>query len=121
MPEDTDQIMVPREELMREFLESTDDSSVVMVNLMKVRDQDELDRYSRMVLPLVTKHGGTYIYGGPVHGDVTGQSDWEFVAIVRYPSRRAFAEMILSDDYALASPHRIAGLERAEILVTADY
>ena len=115
---DTGSDVMARLDLLQDWLESTDDSSIVMVNLMKVKDQDELDQYSRMVMPLVTKHGGTFIHGGPVHGDAIGQSDWEFVAVVRYPSRRAFAEMMLSDDYALAAPHRIAGVERAAVLVT---
>lgn len=121
MSDNETQRVIAREDLMQEMLSSTDDSSVVMVNLMKVRDQDELDQYSRMVLPLVTKHGRSYIYGGPVSGAAIGNSEWDFVAVVRYPSRRAFAEMILSDAYALAAPHRIAGLERAEHLVTSDY
>ncbi len=86
-----------------------------MVNLLKVRDREELDQCSRMVLPLIDKHGGTYICGGPVEGAVIGAGDWDFIALVRYPTRRAFAEMILSDDYALAAPHRIEGLECAEL------
>lgn len=120
MSDDTARRVIAREELMHEWLSITDEAPVVMVNLMKVRDQEELDQYSRMVLPLVAKHGGSYIHGGPVSGDVIGVSEWEFVAVVRYPSRRAFAEMMLSDEYALAAPHRIAGLERAECLVTSD-
>ena len=99
---------------------SGEDAPVVMVNLLKVRDQEELDQYSRMVLPLIDEHGGSYVYGGPVGGDVIGDADWDFVAVVRYPSRRAFAEMILSDEYAEAAPHRIAGLERAELLITTE-
>ncbi len=111
---------MPRDEVLADMLASEDPSSIVMVNLLKVRDRDELDQYARMVLPLIDKHGGSYVYGGPVDVDIVGGADWDFVAVVRYPSRRAFAEMILSDEYALAAPHRIAGLERAELLMTTE-
>lgn len=114
----TDRQVMPSDEMLADMLASEDPSSIVMVNLLEVRNQEELDQYSRMVLPLIGKHGGSYVYGGPVEGDVIGGGDWDFVALVRYPSRRAFAEMILSDDYALAAPHRIEGLERAELHMT---
>ena len=109
---------MPREEFLADMAASDDPASIVMVNLLKVRDQAELDQYSRMVFPLIEKHGGSYVYGGPVEADVIGSGDWDYIAIVRYPSRRAFAEMILSDDYALAAPHRVDGLERAELHMT---
>ena len=114
----SDHGVVADEEVLRSLLRSDDDSPFVMVNLMKVRDQDELDSYSRMVLPLITKHGGSYVHGGPVGGHVVGESEWDFVALVRYPSRRAFAEMMLSEEYARAVAHRIAGVERAEAFTT---
>ena len=114
----TDRPVMPSDEMLADMLASEDPSSIVMVNLLKVRKQEELDQYSRMVLPLIDKHGGSYVYGGPVEGDVIGAGDWDFIALVRYPSRRAFAEMILSDEYALAAPHRIEGLERAELHMT---
>ena len=118
MSESTEPVVMAPEDVLQAMLHSDDPSSIVMVNLLKVRDQGRLDQYSRMVLPLIEKHGGSYVYGGPVTEHVIGDGDWDFVAVVRYPTRRAFAEMILSDDYALAAPHRIAGLERAELLMT---
>ena len=114
----TDRQVMPPEEVLQELLSSDDPSSIVMVNLLKVRDADELDQYSRMVMPLIDQHGGAYVYGGPVGGNVIGDADWDYVAVVRYPNRRAFAEMLPSDAYAAAAPHRIAGLEHAELILT---
>ena len=42
---DDNQGVVPSAELLHELLESSDPRPIVMVNLMKVRNQAELDRY----------------------------------------------------------------------------
>jgi uncharacterized protein (DUF1330 family) len=102
----------------QELLASDDPNPIVMVNLLKVKDQQELDQYSKTVFPLIAKHGGSLVYSGPVAGTFIGDSDWDLVALVRYPNRKAFAEMILSEDYLAAAPHRVAGLERAEGIMT---
>ena len=112
--------VMPTDEALQEMLRSENLSPIVMVNLLKVRDQGKLDQYSRTVFPLITKHGGSLLYSGPVAGSVIGDSSWDMVALVRYPSRKAFAEMILSEEYTAAAPNRIAGLERAELIMTDD-
>ena len=91
------QDVMPSADQVQELLASQDPSPVVMVNLMKIQDQAELDQYVQMVGPLIVGLGGSFEFAGPVAASVVGDADWDMVALVRYPSRRAFAEMQLSD------------------------
>ena len=115
----SDRDVMPSADLLQEMLTSQDSSPVVMVNLMKIRDQTELDRYVQMVGPLIVELGGSFEFARPIAGNVVGDADWDTIALVRYPSRLAFAEMQLSDEYAEAMPYRIAGLERADVFVVS--
>jgi uncharacterized protein (DUF1330 family) len=110
--------VLPPDDMLQDMLASDDPNPIVMVNLLKVKDQQALDRYSRMVFPLIERYGGSLVHSGPVADAVIGDSTWDLVAVVRYPSRKAFAEAALSEDYAAAAPHRVAGLERAELIMT---
>jgi uncharacterized protein (DUF1330 family) len=110
--------VMPADDVVQAMLASNDPNPIVMVNLLKVKDQQELDRYSKMVFPLIAMHGGSLVYSGPVADTFIGDSTWDLVVLVRYPSRKAFAEMILSEDYTAAAQHRIAGLELAEGFMT---
>lgn len=42
----------------------------------------------------------------------TGQY-WDAVALVRYPTRRAFADMVADPDYKKADPVRLSSLSEA--------
>ena len=112
-----DRDVMPSADLLQELLASEDSSPVVMVNLMKIKNQTELDRYVQMVGPIIVELGGSFEFARPVAGNVVGDADWDMIALVRYPSRRAFAEMQLSDEYAEVARHRIAGLDRADVFV----
>lgn len=107
-----------------------DDVAVVMVNLMKFRPRsadgdgsgwDAYLRYSRQVSPLIRARGGAIIWSGNAHGASFGPvdaGDWDYVALVRYPSKAAFRDMIVSPEYAAANEHRTNGVERHTIIAT---
>ena len=77
--------------------------------------------YSDQVVKMVEARGGKVIWTGrPEHvliGD-TEADDWDLVALVSYPSRAAFIDMVTSPSYeeahdrprARPRPHRAAGL-----------
>ena len=46
--------------------------------------------------------------------------DWDAIALVQYPSRKAFIEMTSTKDYDEAHEHREAGLERTLVLATTQ-
>jgi len=65
--------------------------------------------------PLVTRYGAEILYAGdgatPLAAE-PGQA-WDAVALVRYPTRRAFADMIADPDYQSADPVRMSALAEA--------
>jgi uncharacterized protein (DUF1330 family) len=98
-----------------------DQGPVVMLNLMRFRERS-LDgkgsgweaylRYSALTIKLIKARGGTIIWTGNAEGvalGVPGQHRWDYVALVRYPSRAAFLDMMTSPDYAAANVERENG------------
>jgi len=52
-------------------------------------------------------------------GEESGDG-WDAIALVEYPSRQAFIDMVSQPDYQKAHTHREAGLERTVLLATAS-
>ena len=109
-----------------------DTGPVVMVNLVRFRDRstdgngsgwDAYVRYSEQTVPLIKARGGTILWGGKPEGVAFGApsgSDWDYVVLVRYPSRAAFLDMMTSADYARANAQRENGVEDHVILATRE-
>lgn len=103
---------------------------VVMVNLMKFKDRsddgdgsgwDAYVRYSKGVNPLIREVGGAIVWTGDAAGASFGPAefgDWDFVALVRYPSKAAFRRFITSPEYEAENHHRLNGVERHVIIAT---
>jgi hypothetical protein len=76
-----------------------DDAPVVMLNLMRFRETsrdgngsgwDAYLRYSKLTIGLIKAQGGTIIWTGDAEAVALGVPDahrWDYVALVRYPSR----------------------------------
>ena len=100
-----------------------DHGPVVMVNLVRYRDRAEYKRYSELTMPLIKQRGGTVLWAGNAEGVAFGAPDenrWDYVVLVRYPSRAAFLDMMASPEYAIANAHRARGHEKHVILATAE-
>jgi uncharacterized protein (DUF1330 family) len=106
-----------------------------MVNLLRYRERaayepgraeaaetlsgrEAYQRYGQIALRCVIETGGQIAWGGKQELIVIGGAEhqWDEVICVRYPSRRAFLEMIARPDYLAATYHRDAGLERTALL-----
>ncbi len=106
--------------------------AVVMVNLMKFKPRSEDGdgtgwdaylRYSKAVSPLVKERGGAIVWAGEARGAAFGPAefgDWDYVALVRYPSKSAFRDMIVSAGYEKANIHRLNGVARHVIVATTE-
>ena len=96
-----------------------DRGPVVMVNLLRLRNRDEYLRYSELTMPLIKARGGTVLWAGDgeavAFGDAA-QDHWDYVVLVRYPSRAAFLDMMESPEYATANVHRQTAVEKHVIL-----
>src|SRR5579862_3010759 len=98
-----------------------DDGPVTMLHLMRFRERsldgngsgwDAYLRYSALTIKLIKAVGGTIIWTGEAEAVALGVPDahrWDYVALVRYPSRAAFLEMMTSADYQASNVERENG------------
>jgi uncharacterized protein (DUF1330 family) len=110
-------IAFPPAELDR-FLAEDNGEPVVMLNLLRFRPDGGRDRYVEylgMAGPLVARYGAEIIYAGDGLRPLAAEpgQDWDVVALVRYPSRRAFADMVADPEYQAADPVRLSALTEA--------
>jgi uncharacterized protein (DUF1330 family) len=109
-----------------------DDEPVVMLNLMRFRERsldgngsgwDAYLRYSALTIKLIKAQGGTIIWTGNAETVALGVPDqhrWDYVALVRYPSRAAFLAMMNSAEYARANLERENGCADHAIIATRE-
>lgn len=96
---------------------------VVMVNLLRLRDRDAYRRYSEKTMPLIKARGGTVLWAGNGEAVALGdaQADaWDYIVLVRYPSRAAFLDMIGSADYASANLLREQAVARHVVVASSQ-
>lgn len=125
----------PTPDQLRMLAENGPDGPIVMVNLLKYRgsaaygpDRAEAKetlsgleayrRYGTTALKCLSELGGRIVWGGAQALVFIGGSEqeWDEVLCVRYPSRKAFLEMIARPDYLAALYHRDAALARTALL-----
>ncbi len=109
-----------------------DDGPVTMLNLMRFRERsrdgngsgwDAYLRYSALAIRLIKAQGGTIIWTGEAQAVALGVPDahrWHYVALVRYPSRAAFIEMMTSPEYSIANVERENGCADHAILAVRE-
>jgi uncharacterized protein (DUF1330 family) len=95
---------------------------VVMVNMMRFHPRsldgdgtgwDAYLRYSALTVPMIKARGGTLLWTGDAKAVALGipdQHQWDYLALVYYPSVAAFMDMMSSADYETrCDPHRRNG------------
>ena len=109
-----------------------DDGPVVMVNLVRLRERalngegsgwDAYQRYSAAVVKLLKPRGATILWAGVAEAVALGIPEanrWDYVVLVRYPSRAVFLEMLASEEYATANIERENALLDHTILATRE-
>src|SRR6201994_1241662 len=87
------------------------EAPVVMVNLMRFRPRsldgdgsgwDAYLRYSALTVPMIKARGGTLLWTGDAKTVALGEPDghqWDYLALVDYPSVAAFIDLMTSHDY----------------------
>jgi uncharacterized protein (DUF1330 family) len=104
-----------------------------MVNLMRFRDRsldgdgsgwDAYLRYSALTVPMIKARGGTLLWTGDAKAVALGAQEgnqWDYLALVYYPSVAAFIDMMTSADYeSRCDPHRTNGCAEHVIIATAE-
>lgn len=116
----------PTAEQLRVFSDSPSDGPVVMLNLLRYKadgGRDSYDRYGAEVQPLLQKVGAEIVWYGQGDSVVIGDDSvdaWDAVILVRYPSRRAFLDMVLSPEYQAIGELRTAGLDDSRLIACTE-
>jgi uncharacterized protein (DUF1330 family) len=127
----------PDQEAITAFIGSYPDATpIVMLNLLRFRaaadypagaaepcsGAEAYTRYGLAVEPLITASGGTILWQGSQAGMLIGpqDKDWHLVVLVKYPSARAFLDMVSSDDYRAVVFHRTAALEDSRLIALRE-
>lgn len=97
-----------------------DEGPVVMLNLLKFKEGGEelYLRYGDAAIAMIEERGGRLLWSGQAQQVLIGDpaADWDVVALVEYPSRGAFIEMVSSPEYLQAHADREAALERTVVV-----
>jgi len=115
----------------------TQDSSprpIAMLNLLKFRDRavykdgrsdnisgrEAYQRYAVAMTKIVEREGGRILFSGRIAGLVIGEvgEPWDVAAIMEYPSRAAFQQIVTLPEVREISVHREAGLEGQLLIMT---
>ena len=118
---------------IRGLQELDQQAPVVMVNLMRFREHsldgdgsgwDAYLRYSALTVPMIKARGGTLLWTGDAKAVALGEPEgnqWDYLALVYYPSLAAFVDMMTSADYeGRCDPHRRNGCEEHVIIATNE-
>jgi uncharacterized protein (DUF1330 family) len=112
-----------------------EDRPIVMINLLRYRERaaypegsgaepcsgrEAYGRYGRVSIRLITAVGGQVIWQGSPKAVLIGAPGeaWHKALLVRYPSKRAFLEMVSSPEYLAIAMHRTAALEDSRLIAT---
>jgi len=101
------------------FSERADEpAAVTMLNLLEFAPDGGRERYAEYgtaVAPLLEKVGARIVFAGEAAPALLGDDSWDMVLLVEYPTRRAFLEMIGSEEYQAIAHLRTEALARGEL------
>lgn len=92
--------------------------AIVMLNLLRFKPdggQERYGEYGAAVTPLLAKAGGRVVFAGDPATALLGDSSWDMVVLVEYPSRKAFLDMLASPAYQEVGHLRTEALIEGEL------
>jgi len=113
--------IVPNLDALQALGASADGGPVVMLNLLKFQGSEGAAAYARYgaaVNPILTARGARILYLGRAAELLIGTETWDAIALVQYPSRQAFLDMIASPEYQAIHVDREQGLDRTVLYAT---
>jgi uncharacterized protein (DUF1330 family) len=121
----------PNKSQFIELMEAPDEGPVVMLNLLKFKVQadgaagsgaSEYGKYGEAAVQMIEARGGKVLWMGRADQILIGDidQDWDSVALVQYPSRKDFIEMVSTPEYETAHEHRESGLERTMLIACTE-
>ena len=126
----------PTQAQFQAFAESAAaEDPVYMLNLLRFKERadgplesegisgaEAYARYAAATQPHLDRVGGELLWAGACDSALIGPTDgeWDVAAVVRYPSRSAFLEMVGDPDYLETSRIRTAALADSRLLPCAE-
>lgn len=88
----------------------------------QVSGREAYARYGVVAVEVIRRVGGEIVWSTPTGTSFVGEGEerYDEVIAVRYPSARAFLELVFDPAIHEASAHRDAGLERALVIRCED-
>src|SRR5437764_14440584 len=89
---------------LQRYLAEDPGGEVVMLNLLRFKADGGRERYAeyaRAIVPFLERVGGSVVYLGDTGTALVSPpgETWDAVLLVRYPSRRAFSQMVADPEY----------------------
>jgi uncharacterized protein (DUF1330 family) len=111
---------------LKRFLGEDAGGEVVMLNLLRFKPDGGRERYAeyaRAIAPFLERVGGSVVYLGNTGTALVAPDahDWDAVLLVRYPSRRAFSQMVADPAYQQITQLRTDALDAAVLQPTAPW
>jgi uncharacterized protein (DUF1330 family) len=116
----------PTDQQLKALSEGELANPVVMLNLLRFNSdggQRSYDRYSGGVQSSLQEVGAQVLWYGRADSVVIGDDNadaWDAVALVRYPSRKAFLEMIENSDYQEVGKNRTSALTDSRLIACTE-
>ncbi|KAK3251833.1 hypothetical protein CYMTET_38842 [Cymbomonas tetramitiformis] len=132
MVSDMTKYVDPTRESVRALRDSDMQGPVEMLNLIKFHKEAKYDvaannasktgeeAYKLYKEELIRIAAGEIVWHAKVKGMFIGPmaEDYDYVMLVRYPSKEHFLKMMRNPDYKAALVHRYAGVEHTKLMVT---
>lgn len=111
---------------LKRFLAEDQGGPVVMLNLLRFRadgGRAGYDEYARSFQPFAEEVGAEVLYVGDCSTVLVAPEShrWDAVLVVRYPSRRAFSEMVANPEYQEITHLRTEALQEAVLQATTPW
>lgn len=123
----------PTTEQLEALLSGDDGGPVVMLNLLRFREEasepaegmsgrEAYQRYGAEALPHLSDAKAEIVWMGNATGTVIGPADeaWDQVILVRYPSVKAFLEMVSKPAYQQIARFRTAALTDSRLVAMRE-
>ncbi|MFP6584010.1 MAG: DUF1330 domain-containing protein [Candidatus Hydrogenedentota bacterium] len=107
------------EEQTQVFMDLDIEGPIHMLNMLRFKadgGREKYREYGKHNAPLLAKVGGKAISRSDARATLIGGEDWDEILVVEYPSRKAFLDMVLSEEFQQAKHLRQEALEDSRLI-----
>jgi len=116
----------PRGSDLKRYLAEDPGGPVVMLNLLRFAEgvrASYLAYAQALTDTFLPRYGGEVLYAGDGSTVLVAEpgQEWDMVLLVRYPSRRAFSQMVADEEYQQVTHLRTEALTEAVLQATVPW